>query len=67
MVFKIITSIQKDTSKTSHYWEILKISNNQDKWDAINQNEVNTLKPFGDIVKEALSKSDTTMKTKMEL
>lgn len=27
LVYKILSAIQKDTSKQSQYWEILKISN----------------------------------------
>lgn len=38
LVYKILSAIQKDTSKQSQYWEILKISNTEDKWDNVYQN-----------------------------
>jgi len=57
MIYKIISMIQKDVGKKSAYWEMLRISNTEDKWDSILINEINIIKPFGDIIKEALIKS----------
>lgn len=62
-----MSSIQKDTSQQSNYWEILNVNNNEDRWDAIYQNEINLIKPFGEILRDALKASDTSIKTKMEL
>lgn len=38
LVYKIMSSIQKDTNQQSNYWEILKVTNNESRWDAIYQN-----------------------------
>lgn len=66
LVYKILSSIQKDTCQESVYWEILKVANKEERWDSITQNEMALIKPFGDILKEAL-KGDGSLKTKMEL
>lgn len=47
LVYKILSSIQKDTSQQSTYWENLKITNTEERWDSISQNEANLIKPFG--------------------
>jgi hypothetical protein len=47
LVYKIVTSIQKDTTRNSLYWEILKTGNNEERWDYMNQNEANLIRPFG--------------------
>jgi len=65
LVYKILSAIQKDTSKQSQYWEILKISNTEDKWDNVYQTEINLIKPFGEIVREAICKTDNSLKIKM--
>ena len=67
LVYKILSAIQKDTSKQSQYWEILKTNNTEDKWDNVYQTQINLIKPFGEIVREAISKTDNTLKIKMEL
>lgn len=67
LVYKVLTSIQKDTSQQSAYWDVLKISNSEERWDSICQNEANLIKPFGEIIREALKVSDSSIKTKMEL
>lgn len=42
------------------------MTNKEERWDSITQNEMALIKPFGDILKEAL-KGDGSLKTKMEL
>ena len=66
-VFKILSCTQKDTSQQAAYWDILKITNNEERWDSMYQNEINLIKPFGEIIKDALKASDSSIKTKMEL
>lgn len=67
MVYKILSSIQKDTTQQSAYWQILKVVNNEDRWDDTYQYEISLIKPFGQIVRQALKASDSTIKTKMQL
>ena len=40
LVYKILSSIQKDTYQESVYWEILKVTNKEERWDSITQNEM---------------------------
>jgi hypothetical protein len=65
LVYKILSSIQKDTSQQAAYWDILKVSNNEERWDNICNNEINLIKPFGEILREALKNNDSSIKTKM--
>jgi len=51
LVYKILSSIQKDTSQQSAYWELLKTTNTEDRWDSICQNEANLIRPFGELVR----------------
>jgi hypothetical protein len=67
LVYKIVSALQKDTSKHSFYWEILKITNEEARWDAMYQNEISLIRPFGEMIKDAIRKSDTSLKIKMEL
>jgi len=47
LVYKILSAIQRDTSRQSQYWEVLKVNNTEDRWDFMYQNEINLIKPFG--------------------
>lgn len=38
LVYKILSSVQKDTSQSSAYWEILKVTNTEERWDSICKN-----------------------------
>lgn len=35
MIYKVLWSIQKDIHRDSHYWQQLKMVNNDDQWDLI--------------------------------
>jgi hypothetical protein len=67
LIFKILSSIQRDTNKNSPYWEILKCLNSEERWEHFYNTEANLSKPIGEMLREAISKTDTTLKIKMEL
>ena len=54
LVYKILSSIQKDLVKASPYWEFVKTPNNDEQWDYILRNEIQLLDSFGSGIKEVV-------------
>ena len=46
-----MSSVQKDTNQQSAYWDLLRVTNNEERWDSMCQNEMNLIKPYGEIIR----------------
>lgn len=67
MLYKIISYIMKDTLSGGVYWEHLSISNKSYDWEAVVNQELAIIRPYGEMTREALVREDSSLKTKVEL
>lgn len=67
MLYKIISYIMKDTLSGGVYWENLSISNKSTEWEAVINQELAIIRPYGELAREALVREDSSLKTKVEL
>jgi hypothetical protein len=67
LIYKIIASFQRDTVKNSPYWKTLQVETLHKDWTDVLSQESAIMKPYGDIIREAIIREDTSLKTKVEL
>lgn len=66
-LFKILSYIQKNTLKSSPYWEFTKNPNHEDEWDTMIKNEMNVVEPFGQNIKEVIMSNGVSISMRMEI
>ena len=55
----------RETNSGTAYWEMLKITNPEEKWSYIYENESNALRPFAEQLREGLMRTDQTVETRI--
>jgi hypothetical protein len=65
LVYKVIVNVWRLTRKDGVYWEEIGMPNTEYRWDEFCEEEVETLRPYGEVVKDSMKKCDTSLKLKL--
>lgn len=66
-IFKLLWYVQKNTLKSSPYWELVKCPNNEEQWDTTIKSEIAILEPFGQGIKDVIMGNGASLSMRMEI